>query len=492
MNQIKKWTASWLIAAVLCAACAMTAFARPDWPSDTGIMAESGIVMDKNSGAVIFGQNIHVAYPPASITKLLTALVVIENADLDDTVTFSYDAVYNVESGSGNKCNIEEGDQLSVRDCLYLLLLQSSNQAANALAEHVSGSREGFVELMNQRIAQLGCTESHFANPSGLNDDQQYVTAYDMALISQAAFSNETLMEIDSATSYTIPPTINNPNGVTFEMEHRIIRSQDSSSQYYCEGALAGKTGYTSLAGNTLVTLAERDGRELIAVVLKGTQPQYYLDSVTLLDFAFDRFKNESIPENETSYTTGSQPVEINGVSYEPSDLYLEEGTMITLPADAQFSDADKTLTTDLGEDHPDGAVALVQYSYNDRQIGQAWLFSRTAVQAALIQQQAQETDSEASPVQPSQGESTPQEAQGGLNPAVAAGIAGVVVVAAAAAGTVFYIRRSRQKEQEDLARRRARRLERLKESGMSEEEFERLRQERFGDKPGSRRGRKS
>ena len=162
--------------------------ARPDWPTGPGVQSEAGIVMDMDSGTVLFGQNIHVQEIPASITKILTALVVIENSNLDDPVTFSYDAVYNVEEGAGNKLQIEEGDVLTVRECLYFMLLLSSNQAANALAEHVGGSREGFVDMMNARIAEIGCTESHFANPSGLNDDTQRTTAYDMALIAREAY----------------------------------------------------------------------------------------------------------------------------------------------------------------------------------------------------------------------------------------------------------------------------------------------------------------
>ena len=246
MKGILKKMAGLLLAAGLSIGCAGTALARPDWPSDMGIMAEGGIVMDFNSGAVIFGQNIHQASPPASITKLLTALVVLENSSLDETVTFSYDAINNVEAGSGNKLSLETGDQLSVEDCLYAMLLVSSNQAANALAEHVGGSREGFVEMMNQKIEELGCGESHFANPSGLNDEDQYVSPYDMALIAKAAFSNETLLTIDSAKTYTIPATINNPDGLTIQMEHRLLVTEDPSSQFYCEGAVAA-VSYTHL-----------------------------------------------------------------------------------------------------------------------------------------------------------------------------------------------------------------------------------------------------
>ena len=488
MKGILKKMAGLLLAAGLSIGCAGTALARPDWPSDMGIMAEGGIVMDFNSGAVIFGQNIHQASPPASITKLLTALVVLENSSLDETVTFSYDAINNVEAGSGNKLSLETGDQLSVEDCLYAMLLVSSNQAANALAEHVGGSREGFVEMMNQKIEELGCGESHFANPSGLNDEDQYVSPYDMALIAKAAFSNETLLTIDSAKTYTIPATINNPDGLTFQMEHRLLVTEDPSSQFYCEGAVAGKTGYTSLAGNTLVTYAARDGQELIAVVLKGSQPQYYLDSKTLLEFGFSNFQNWNIAENETAYTTGQEPIAIGETQYEPSDLSLDADAQITLPNSAEFADADRELVTDLGEDRPMGAVALVQYSYNDREIGSSYLYSAKALQAAMEESAAQEESEAQEQLQETQASTEPEEAHKGISLNVI--LIPVLVLAAAAltAGAVFYIRREQKREREELARRRERRLKRLRESGVSEEEFERLRQERFGDKPGKRR----
>ncbi len=470
------------------AAASFSAFARPEWPSDTGIMAEAGIVMDQDSGAVLFGQNIHLPFAPASITKLLTALVVIENSKLDDMVTFSQSAVYDVESGSGNKLHMETGDELSVEDCLYMLLLLSSNQAANALAEHVAGSREAFVEMMNDRIAEIGCTESHFANPSGLNDDNQYVSAYDMALIAREAFNNETLLKIDSSKSYSIGATANNPNGASFNMEHRLIMAEDTSSQYYCEGTMAGKTGYTSIAGNTLVTLTERDGRRLIAVVLKGTQPQYYLDSKSLLEFGFANFDNINIAEHETAYTTGEGPVQVGAKSYEPSDLYLDSAAVITVPKGAAFSDADRDLVTELPKDHPKGAVALVEYRYNERKVGSAWLFSRSEL--AEIERQEQIARSNAAQQEsPSETPASvqPQDSEKGFHmslPTILLTIAAVLAVVAAV-GLGFYVWREKKREKEELARRRERRRQRLRESGVSEEEFERLRRERFGDRSG-------
>ena len=270
--------------------------------------------------------------------------------------------------------------------------------------------------MMNQKIEELGCGESRFANPSGLNDDNQYVSPYDMALIARAAFSNETLLTIDSAKTYEMPATINNPDGATIQMEHRLLVTEDPSSEFYCEGAVAGKTGYTSLAGNTLVTYAKRDGQELIAVVLKGSQPQYYLDSKTLLEFGFNNFQNWNIAENETAYTTGEELIAIGETQYEPSDLSLEENAQITLPNTAQFSDADRELVTDLGEDAPMGAVALVQYTYNDRNIGSSYLYSASALQEAQEESAEQARNESQAQLQETQASTEPEATRRGVS----------------------------------------------------------------------------
>ena len=460
------------------------AFAKPDWPLDTGCQSEAGIVMDLDSGAVLFAQNIHVQEYPASITKLLTALVVVENASMDEQVTFSHDAVYNVESGSGNKLQLEEGDVLSVKDCLYVMLLQSSNQAANALAEHVGGSRETFADMMNEKAASLGCRESHFVNPSGLNDPEQLTSAYDMAQIGAAVFGNPTLLEICSTTSATLPPTINNPNGRTYSMEHKLVVTGDSSDENYYPSAVAGKTGYTSLAGQTLVTYAEQDGRRQVAVTLKSTQRTHYSDTKTILDFGFARFKNVSVAENETDYVTGEEPVTIGDETYSPSDLYLDEKAVVTLPNDAQFSDADKYLQTEIPASHPEGAVGRIIYTYNDRQIGVAWVYSTKAASAPVSAEDGTDNETAGS-------ENTTDAAKTGTSSTadkekkplkltkatyIAAG-AGVVVLLIAAAVIWFMIQRKQEEERMRVLREKRRK--RLADMGCSEEEFERLVNER-------------
>lgn len=482
-----------MITALMAAGMPMTAFAKPDWPSDTGIESEAGIVMDADSGAVLFGQNIHVQKAPASITKILTALVVIENSSLDDTITFSHDAVYNVEDGSGNKNSIEEGDTLSVRDCLYLLLMRSSNQAANALAEHVGGSRDGFVKMMNEKTAELGCENSHFANPSGLNDDTQLTSVYDMALIASAAYKNDTLLTISKDKSYRLPVTKNNPDGVTIQPEHKLLITTDTESPNYYPYAVAGKTGYTSIAGQTLVTYAIKDDRRQIAVTMKSTQATHYQDTIALMDFGFLRFKNVNISENETAYTSGDQPVQIGDNSYQPSDLSMDTLAVITLPKDASFADAEKTVVTDLPEDAPQGAVALLSYKYNDRKIGQVYLISASAAEAEANGETASDdgntaSDSAASNTGAS-GKSKQAKSSFHLTlpklPKVSVRTVLIVVVsvllAAACAALVWLFYRRHQEEKKRQEDRRKRRRQRLQEIGCSQEEFEKLLEKRMG-----------
>ncbi|MCI8836615.1 MAG: D-alanyl-D-alanine carboxypeptidase [Hungatella sp.] len=245
------------------------------------IQAEGAVVIDAASGSILYGKNEKTRFYPASTTKLMTAMLVLERADLGDVVTFSKTATTNLESGAVS-LNVTEGDKLTVEQCMYGLLLKSANEVANGLAEHVSGSVSGFADLMNQRAAQLGCTGTHFVNPHGLNDSSHYTTPYDMALIGRAAFQNETLCRISTTTSYQFP-AIKKEKAKTISPGHKMMYPADS--RYY-QGIIGGKTGYTSLAGNTLVTGVERDGVRLIAVVMKS-KSTHYGDTKALLDYGF-------------------------------------------------------------------------------------------------------------------------------------------------------------------------------------------------------------
>lgn len=344
------------------------------------IKAKAGIVIDADSGAVLYGKNMDRTYPPASITKLLTALIVIENSDLDDMISFTKSAISNVESDSGNRFEMEEGDLMLVKDALHLLLLQSSNQAANALAEHVAGSNKAFVKMMNQKIEALGCVSSHFDNPSGLNGDTQYVSARDMAVIARAAFANPQLLEISSALKYKMPATINNPKPFIISTEHRMLKKEEVP--YYYKAAKAGKTGYLIKAGNTLVTYAEQDGKKLISVILKGSPYQYFLDGRALLKFGFENFKNFNVAEQEKEYVTGETSVEIDGKRYLPSALEIDRSGAVTVPKGSTFADLKHSLVTEIPDEHPEQSVAFIQYTYKGHKVGGAYLKAKDVPEA--------------------------------------------------------------------------------------------------------------
>ena len=349
-----------------------TAYAAAEWPSEISISADGGILMDINSGAVLFEKNSHEPYYPASITKILTALIVIENCGLDETVTFSNTAVNSLEPNS-SILGARAGDTLSVRDCLYALLLQSANEVANALAEHCAGSIDAFAEKMNEKAAELGCTDSHFANPSGLNDPNHYVSAYDMALIAKAAFNNPTFVEVDSTTYYDVPAgkLKQYPDGWRYYAHHRMLKKNDS---LYYDGVIGGKTGYTSLAGNTLVTCAERDGLKLIAVVLNGHQT-HYSDTKALFDFGFRNFKSVSVAGQDSVYQDIENDLAIGGIHLGGSiRLSVGKNSAVTLPSEGDFSDVSSSLSYTLEEAAPSSAVARIDYTYGDRNVGHAYL----------------------------------------------------------------------------------------------------------------------
>lgn len=263
------------------------------------IAGEGAVLMDAATGKVLYGKNQDKQFYPASITKIMTALVVLERSKLSDVVTFSSSATTNLESGAVS-LGITEGDKLTVEQALHGLLLKSANEIGNGLAEHVGGSVSGFADLMNAKAKALGCKNTHFANPHGLNNSSHKTTPYDMALIMRAALQDENFRKIDTTLTYAFPAT-KKSGARTITMGHKMMYSSDS--RYY-EGIIGGKTGYTSLAGNTLVTGAERNGVRLIAVVMKSKSTQY-TDTKALLDYGF---ANYSALTSESGPSGGAGP----------------------------------------------------------------------------------------------------------------------------------------------------------------------------------------
>lgn len=243
------------------------------------IYSEGAILYDATTNQILYGKNETKAMHPASMTKLMTALLVAENLSLDDTVTYSATATQNLESGAAT-VQLTTGDTLTVRDSMYALMLKSACEVANGLAEKVAGTQAAFAQRMNERAKQLGCQNTNFTNASGLNDANHYTTAYDMALITKAALDNATVKAIDQTLTYTLPAS-KNRGALKITNGHKMLNPSDS--RYY-QGIIGGKTGYTSKAGNTLATAAMVGGHELIAVVMKSTQKQYD-DTKALFDY---------------------------------------------------------------------------------------------------------------------------------------------------------------------------------------------------------------
>ncbi len=270
----------------------------PDWAIDEAtapaVVAESAVLMDVDTGVILYEKNAHRKQFPASITKILTCLLARENTELTDMVTFSHQAVFGIERGSSN-IGIDEGEQLTMEQCLYATLLESANEVAAGIAEHVGGSPEGFSAMMNEKAKELGCTESNFVNANGLPDDNHYTSAYDMALISRAFFQDETLTKISGTVLYHIPATATQKDEIDLRNHHRMLEGCQFGSKYCYDYTIGGKTGYTDTARHTLVTCGEKNGHRLVCVVLKDEKWKNYIDSTALLEYGFACYEKEEV-----------------------------------------------------------------------------------------------------------------------------------------------------------------------------------------------------
>lgn len=489
------------------------ALAAPQWPDSVSIEADAGILMDADTGTILYGKDIDTPYYPASITKMLTALIVLKHCSMDELVEFSHDDVYNVEAGSSS-AGVDEGDVLTVEDCLYGLMLASANECANALARHVSGSREAFAELMNETAKELGCTGSHFSNPSGLNDENHYTTAHDMALIAQEAIKNPDFLRINITRSHQLAPTKRSPQGGYVANHHKMLMKHEA---VYYPGAFAGKTGYTSLAGNTLITCAERGGLKLIAVVLHSNQT-HYADTKALFNFGFANFRSINASEYETNYKSIENDMTIGGMTAQDNiTLELAKNESILLPKDASFSDVSSSLSYELDADAPSDAIAQIQYTYEGRPVGRVHLLY-PGLTAVRVRPGAENAESDNAGSENTGAKTAGSGSTGSLDAASegpisdrsaverasseAAGtsssgrsvsqlfsslkeqfksprtrmtaLAAAAVLLVAAIVIILKIR-AHKKEQENLLLRRKQRLDRLEDMGFSASEFDKL-----------------
>ena len=345
-----------------------------NWPEGPEISAESAIVMDVETGTILYAKNIHEELYPASTTKIMTCLLAAENANLSDKITFSHDAVFSVPN-DGSSIGMDVGESITLEQALYGIMVGSANEVANAVGEHVSGSIEAFVKLMNETAKDLGCTNTHFANPNGLQDDDHYTSVYDLALISKEFFNNELLCKVGNTPRYHFEPTATQPDDFYLNNKHKLITGEIAYS-----GIVGGKTGYTDKARETLVTCAERNGMKLICIVFMEESPTQFTDTVTLFDYAFNNFRLVNIEDNETRYMPDDSlffESEHDVFGQSGNILKLDDDSMIVLPKTSSINDTDYDISYDLTEKEKStypNAIAKINYTYNGVAIGNAIL----------------------------------------------------------------------------------------------------------------------
>ncbi len=365
-NRWKK--AACLILTIISAVCLgkVDVKAADYWPDAPETLSPGVILMEESTGTILYEKNSDEAHYPASITKIMTTLLALENGNLSDMVTFSDDAINNTE-GSG--IARDYGEQMTLEQCLYGVMLESANECAYAVAEHVGGTVENFVDMMNAKAKELGCTNTHFANPHGLQDENHYTTAHDMALIAQAAYQNETFRIIIGTKMYTIPPTNKHAEETVLRNHHDMLCTyHNANRKYLYPYCVGGKTGYTATANSTLVTYAEKDGMTLICVVMNTQSPNQFIDTVNLFDYAFDNFQVLNVSENDTDYSAEAT-VDNGNLNNIAPFVELDKDAVIVLPKTAEFSDTSSSVEYNDSDSEIAGSIT---YTYAGRNVGKA------------------------------------------------------------------------------------------------------------------------
>ena len=281
------------------------------WPQGPEITSTAAVIMEDTTETTIYAKNMDQVLYPGATVKVMTTLLALENAQLSDQVTMTATGVSGVTDG-GASISAQLDEVFTVEQCLYAIMLSSANDVALQIAEHIGGSVDGFVQMMNARAAELGCTNTVFTNPTGLPDENQHTTAHDMALIMKAAIDNESFRTIAGTSSYTIPATNVSGGERVLTNNFAMLNNTDASYYQYC---LGGREGYTEASGSTLVCGAEKDGISLIAVVLQGASGTTAAEAVSLLNYGFDNFQLLSLGDNDFNMISEGEVFVPNGTA---------------------------------------------------------------------------------------------------------------------------------------------------------------------------------
>lgn len=328
----------------------------------------SCILIEANTGKILYEKNSNDVRFPASTTKIMTAILTVENCNLDDVTTVSHNAVYSIPYDYTH-ASLKEGEELTIEQLLYALMIPSANDAAIVLAEHISGSVEEFAKLMNKRAEELGCKNTHFVNPNGIHSKDHTSTSYDLALMGKFAMQNSIIRKIVSTTQFTLPAT--NKYSKTDRIFNNSNDLLSTYSRYYYEGTTGVKTGYTGEAGNCIIASAKKNDFEVILVVLGGESTntglsQRYLDCKTLFDYAFNNYSLKTLNEKNAVL----KQITVRGATEETQNLniLIKDKIEIFSENSADLSSLEPEITLDENLMAPisaNSAIGKITYNYD-------------------------------------------------------------------------------------------------------------------------------
>lgn len=337
-----------------------------NWPNGPALGAQSAILVEANTGTILYAKNVNDRLFPASVTKILTALLAVENSKMEEIVNYSHEAVFSIEPGSSN-IGMDVGEKITMEQSLYGLLVNSGNECANAIGEHIAGSINDFVDMMNKKAKELGCLDTNFVNTNGLPADNHYTSAYDLSLIAREFFKNELLCKMSNTESYYIPQCATQPDDDLYiHSKNKLLKGRSYEYDYL----VGSKTGYTNTSRQTLVSCAQKDGLKLICVILKEESPSQYTDTIDLFNYGFQNFTKVNISENEVTYSFESTDFfnanqDVLGDS--APTLSLDQDAYIILPNTASFDKTESTLSYDQKKSN---IIATIDYTYNGIPVG--------------------------------------------------------------------------------------------------------------------------
>ena len=386
------------------------------YPEAPEINGHAAILIDIDTGAILYSKNADEKMYPASITKIMTALLAVENCAMEDTFSFTQD-ILNVLPWDAAKYGYVAGEEVNIRDLLYVLMLRSANEVAIGLGMKIAGTEEEFGKLMTKRAKEIGAVNTNFVNATGLHDDNHYTTAHDMALIAMEAMGNATFAEVWGTPNYIVNPTNIEPDVVRIWNRHNMMVNTNAAYYGYAKG---GKTGYTDEAGRTLVTYASRDGRNLICVVMKSGTETVYSDTRLLFEYGFTEFENLSIKDNESRFGQSSDSFFISREDLfgELSKLMELTDGYVTVPKGTTLSALGYELT--YLENSKDELMANIDYKIGDKYLGS------TSLKINI----SKDEEENISPYQPEEETDIERQEELPINIYVVAGIlAGIIVL---------------------------------------------------------------